>query len=163
MFCSFGFFIHIVLVFKGIIDEELVQSVYFQDLKAYELPMIFICFDTKEITKNQIDLNFKLTGHYLNRKTKDLDLANFLTSFIYCNKTHYNEPILSGSKFSNSQLSLTFSYFSNQKCLEIDLKISDHNSNNFLYSSIKFTALVYFKQKIESINLLYREKDSYQF
>lgn len=169
LICGFGLFVHFSFIFKGIIDEELLHSVYFQKLDSYGLPKILICFDIEERIKNKIDQNYKLNGHLLNSKTTDLNLQNLTQDFYYFNKTHYIFPEASGYNFSSPDLSLSFSFINSLKCLEIELKINDFNLNDFLYIMSKFLITIGIDKLIEMnddfqfVNLLYKQPGTNQF
>lgn len=164
LICGFGFCFHVVLVFRNIINEELVQSVHFENLKDNtQLPNMVICFEIAERIKKPMDINFKLTGHRLREETEELNFENLSLAYNYFNKTHWVSSKIYGSNFSSVDLSVRFFYFLNLKCVETEFKMPHFFMHNVIYSLHKTTGTLFFNEDIGFINFLLRKKGTYEF
>lgn len=79
--CFFGFFLHNVVTFYGIINESLIEDGTFEKLDNLKLPNSIFCF---EFDDKEIDANHKLTRSYLDDYTSELSYERIFDFVWYC-------------------------------------------------------------------------------
>lgn len=118
----FGFFIHNLNIFNGIIKTELVDSGFFSTMDKLKMPQIILCFEIENY--QNLDHNFKLTGDYLDEFTKETMNYDKVFGYVwYFNKTHRQGFKVSKEKNWNKEISITHFYYLNLKCFEISLVV----------------------------------------
>ena len=161
-FCFLGFFVHNVFVFKGIVDEKLVQNGYFKIMRQFTIPNTVFCFD---LSKFEPDENHKMTGNYLESLTNEMRLSNIIRDATYFNRTHFNHVSHSWSRdlrnYSNSELTISPLYLLDSLfCLEFQLNVK-FDEEDFYILINKFVLVVYFKksftERVSETYLFYRQ------
>ena len=143
--CFFGFIVHSVFVFKGIVDGELVQDGYFKTMHQFALPNVAFCFDLSNL---KFDANHRMTGNYLDTLTERLRLGNIVERILYFNRTHYKEfsPESGSSNYSDSDIRISHFYLANVLyCLEFQLNLK-FNEEDFFVLLNKFFFIIYFRR-----------------
>ena len=109
-------------ILNEIIGEELDQSQHYELLETLKMPEIIFCVS---FDMSLIDMNYKLTGHYLDEITKKIRIETVFDTIHYLdNKT--NEWITLKLNFTGDQFRIDEFFFLNEKCFKIILKMEYH-------------------------------------
>ena len=145
LICLFGFICHTFFIFNQILNEELIQYVYYTIERSIKMPEIIFCFNLNRT----IDKNFRLTVNYLNELTNSLRKETIFKNITYLSKS--NEWISLDSNFENSEFKIETFYLLDKKCFKLSLAIEYYRKKFHLLNNRKVLKVYFnFKTKLDA-------------
>ena len=131
--CIGGLIYQTYQILNEIINGDLINNLYYTTIDSIEMPEVIICFSFDELF---IDMNHKLTGHYLDEITKYITETVFETISYLDNRT--NEWITLKSNFTDDQLRIEQFFLLNEKCFKIILEMNYHKDQFHFFLDSNF-------------------------
>lgn len=118
--CSLGFIFHSYFVIDILIKKDLSFTQLYEYAERIEVPDFVFCF---EMNQSRIDENHLLTGNYLDKITKNLEINSLFERIEYLNESNRWTNLERIFNFENRQFKIDKFYFLSQKCFKIQLKM----------------------------------------
>ena len=157
-----GFSIHLYLIFKEIITNDLVDSGYLKKLACFKLPTLCFCFKFEE---EQMDEHNLLNGRYLNKFTQNLTYKSIFKQITYYNKLQY-ENLTDYDDLNSSSISLDTIFYYTMKCFCVKNSLN-YSRHDLYFKNNSFVMQIYLNTTVSNtqkkIYILYNNNDNKQF
>ena len=152
LFCSLGCSWNTIRIDDMIINGELVATEHYERAEQIQMPAMMFCFPINQL----IDRNHPLTGRYLEKLTRHMDVRSTFSTIAYLNESNEWIP------FDLHQVERFF--LLNMKCFRIDIDQS-YNRNQFHFSDDTQVLRANFKKMEENglVHFMTQSKETAEF
>lgn len=145
LLCLVGFSLHVLFIFSQVRDDRLVFSKYFEVIEVMDIPEVVFCFEINDrFEKLNSSGEFsglnttayesrKLTGNHLEMVTQDIRVNTVFEKISYLNNSgEWVDLRVNETNFQNQGVRFKRFYFSDKKCVSVDINQS-YNRSQFYF------------------------------
>lgn len=143
--CFLGFLVHLYVIFRSLIDAELLANGHFKKNDTVRFPDLIFCL---EFDPQRIDRNHRLTGDFLDFHT-NFTFSNTFEKMTYLGK---DGTTIWVTNFTNTdEISFSTFFLMNMKCFQIDINLI-YEEKWFLFVEDPFALKFWFRSNMTTID-----------
>lgn len=143
LFCFAGFLVHLYVIFRSLIDGELLENGYFKKNEFIRFPDLIFCF---KFNPEELDPNHRLTGEYLDRWV-NLTFSKVFEKISYLDQNGQTIAVTQFTNTPHSELSYSAFFLQNMKCFQIDVALV-YEEKTFLFLEDPFALKFWLRRNL---------------